>query len=205
LQEEDNSPEVKKIITNINDISEKLDNKGGGDSGKLEVQDNLLKELRALDKLDSETEWPKEEKELKDSFYELEDLLNRVKNNGDSGDLKMEAVEAHFKEFKSKIEQIIKEKSIIHAKELIKEIDSLEFSIRDILAGPQMDISMINGINNTFSDINWKDSNKARTLLNQAIQSINNGNVSNLRPILIQIINVMDREDAKKLTDKLTR
>jgi molecular chaperone DnaK len=205
LQEEDNSPEVKKIITNINDISEKLDNKGGGDSGKLEVQDNLLKELRALDKLDCETEWPKVEKELKDNFYELEELLNRIKSNGDEGGLKMEAIDAHMKEFRVKIEQIIKEKSVIHAKELIEEIDSLDFNIRDILAGPQMDISMINSINSNFSNTNWKDSNKARTLLNQAIQSINNGNVSNLRPILIEIIDVMDREDAEKITGKLTR
>ena len=205
LQEENNSKEVEKIITNINGITEQLEHKGGGDSGKLEVQDNLLKELRALDKLDSETEWPKVEKELKENFYELEELLNKVKNNNDEGDLKMEAIDAHMQEFKVKIEQIIKEKSVIHAKELIEEIDSLDFNIRDILAGPQMDISMINNINSNFSSTNWKDSNKARTLLNQAIQSINNGNVSNLRPILIQIIDVMDREDAEKLTGKLTR
>ena len=68
-----------------------------------------------------------------------------------------------------------------------------------------LNISMINNINSNFSSTNWKDSNKARTLLNQAIQSINNGNVSNLRPILIQILDVMDRDDAEKLTGKLTR
>ena len=135
----------------------------------------------------------------------IEELLNKVKNSGDEGDLKMEAIDAHIEEFRVKIEQIIKEKSVIHAKELIEEIDSLDFNIRDILAGPQMDISMINSINANFSSTKWKDSNKARTLLNQAIQSINNGNVSNLRPILIEILDVMDREDAAKLTGKLTR
>ncbi len=205
LQEENNSKEVEKIITNVNGIAEQLENKGGGDSGKLEVQDNLLKELRALDKLDSETEWPKVEKELKENFYELEELINKVKNNDDDGGLKMETIEAHMEEFKVKIEQIIKAKDVIHANELIKEIDSLDWSIRDILAGPQMDISMINNINSNFSSTKWKDSNKARTLLNQAIQSINNGNVSNLRSILIEIIDVMDRDDAEKLTGKLTR
>ncbi|HSD07655.1 Hsp70 family protein [Flavobacterium sp.] len=205
LQEENNSKEVEKIITNINGIAEQLEHKGGGDSGKLEVQDNLLKELRALDKLDSETEWPKVEKELKENFYDLEDLLNKVKINGEEGNLKMEAIDAHMEEFKVKIEQIIKAKNVIHAKELMDEIDSLDFNIRDILTGPQMDVSMINSINSNFSNTNWKDSNKARVLLNQAMQSINNGNVSNLRPILIQIIDVMDRDDAEKLTGKLTR
>ena len=205
LKEDNNSPEVEKIITNINDIAEKLDNKGGGDSGKLEVQDNLLKELRALDKLDTETEWPKVEKELKESFYDLEELLDKIKRNGDEENLKMEAIEAHMDEFRTKIEQIIKAVDIYHAKELIKEIEGLDWSLRDILAGPQMDISMINQINNTFADINWKDSNKARVLLNQAIQAINNGNVSNLRPILVEIIGVMELEDANKLTGKLTR
>ena len=205
LQEENNSTDIEKIISNINEISEKLENKGGGDSGKLEVQDNLLKELRALDKLDSATEWPKVEKELKENFYELEELLNKVKRNDDEGDLKMEAIDAHIEEFKVKIEQIIKTKDLILAKELINEIDSLDWNIRDILAGPQMDISMINNINTNFSSTNWKDSNKARILLNQAIQAINNGNVSNLRPILFEIIEVMDRDDAEKLTGKLTR
>jgi molecular chaperone DnaK len=205
LQEDNSSTEVAKIITNINNIAEQLEHKGGGDSGKLEVQDNLLKELRALDKLDSETEWPKLEKELKENFYELEELLNKVKRNDDQGDLKMEAIDAHIEEFRAKIEQIIKATDVIHANELIKEISSLDWEIRDILAGPQMDISMINNMNSTFSDINWKDSNKARTLLNQAIQAINNGNTSNLRQMLIQIINVMVLEDAEKLTGKLTR
>ncbi|MDA6069207.1 Hsp70 family protein [Flavobacterium sp. AC] len=205
LQEENNSKEVGKIIGNINGIAEQLEHKGGGDSGKLEVQDNLLKELRALDKLDSETEWLKVEKELKDNFYDLDELLNRIKSNGDEGGLKMEAIDTHMEEFRVKIEQIIKEKSVIHAKELIEEIDRLDFNIRDILAGPQMDISLINNINSNFSSTNWKDSNKARTLLNQAIQSINSGNVSSLRPILIQILDVMDRDDAEKVTGKLTR
>ena len=117
----------------------------------------------------------------------------------------MDAIEAHMDEFRTKIEQIIKAKDVYHAKELIKEIEGLDWSLRDILAGPQMDISMINQINNTFADINWKDSNKARVLLNQAIQAINNGSVSNLRPILVEIIGVMELEDANKLTGKLTR
>lgn len=205
LQEDNNSTEVAKIITNINDIAEQLEHKGGGDSGKLEVQDNLLKELRAIDKLDTEMEWPKVEKELKEKFYNLEELLDKIEKNDDEGDLKMEAIHAHIKEFKIKIEQIIKIKDVIHAHELIKEISSLDWDIRDILAGPQMDISMIHNINSTFSDINWKDSNKARTLLNQGIQAINNGNTSNLRQLLIQIIGVMVLEDAEKLTGKLTR
>ena len=205
LQEDNNYIEVEKIISNINDIAQQLEHKGGGDSGKLEVQDNLLKELRAIDKLDIEMEWPKIEKELKENFYELEKLLNKVKNNKDEGDLKMEAIEAHMEEFKIKIEQIIKTKNIILAKDLISEIDNLDWNIRDILAGPQMDISMINNLNSNFSSINWKDSNKARALLNQAIKDINNGTVSNLRSILIEIIHVMERDDAEKLTGKLTR
>ena len=110
-----------------------------------------------------------------------------------------------MEEFKIKIEQIIKVKDVIQAKELIEEISGLDFSIKAELAGPQMDIAVINMINSNFADTKWKDSNKARTLLNQAIQSINNGNVSNLRPLLIEIIEVMDREDAEKLTGKLTR
>lgn len=205
LQDENNSKEVADIISNINEIADQLEHKGGGDSGKLEIQDNLLKELRALDKLDVATEWPKVEKELKDNFYQLEDLLSKIEGNDDDGKLKMNAINAHVEEFKVKIEQIIKAKDVILARELNKEIDDLDWNLRDIVAGPQMDISMINNINNSFSDITWKDSNKAKSLLNQAIQSVNSGNVANLRPLLVEIIGVMELEDAEKLTGKLTR
>jgi molecular chaperone DnaK len=205
LQDENNSNEAADIISNINEIADQLEHKGGGDSGKLEVQDNLLKELRALDKLDVATEWPKVEKELKENFYQLEDLLSKIEGYDDDGKLKMNAINAHVEEFKVKIEQIIKAKDVILARELNKEIDDLDWNLRDIVAGPQRDVSMINNINNTFSDITWKDSNKAKSLLNQAIQSINSGNIANLRPLLVEIIGVMELEDAEKLTGKLTR
>ena len=117
----------------------------------------------------------------------------------------MGAVNAHLDEFKHRIEHIIKAKDIKAGKELILEIGQLDFALRDAASGGMMDVMMIQHINDDFTNIKWKDAGKARVLLNQAIQSINNRKIGNLRPLLIQIIELMDRGDAEAFLGKLTR
>lgn len=193
------------IIGRLDELEGQLENEKGSTDGKFKILDNLRKELRTLDTLEQEAEWPKVEKELKDSFYSLEDLLKEVQSNTADNNLNMNAVNAHIQEFRQKIEHIIKAKDIKAGKELIQEIGQLDFALRDAASGGMMDVMVIQHINEDFSNIKWKDAGKARVLLNQAIQSINNGKLGNLRPLVGQIIDVMDRESAKEFTDKLTR
>lgn len=193
------------MIEKLEDLETQLENEKGSADGKFKILENLRKELRTLDTLELETEWPKVEKELKNSFYELEELLEKVKDNSEGNNLNMEKVDAHLEEFRQKIEQIIKAKDIITAKELILEIGQLDFALRDAASGGMMDVMMIQHINEDFANIKWKDSSKARILLNQAILAINGGRLSNLRPLVVQIIDVMDRESAEAFTGKLTR
>jgi molecular chaperone DnaK len=67
---------------NANDVSEKLEaleeqleNEKGSADGKMKILDGLRKELLKLDSAEKVAEWPKVEEELKDAFYELEDLI----------------------------------------------------------------------------------------------------------------------------------
>jgi molecular chaperone DnaK len=157
--------------------------------------------LRELEKEEKDAEWPKVEKELKEVFYELEDLVEKIKRNADDENLNMSKIESHLEEYKKKVEHIIKEKNIKEAKELTIEIGKLDFELRNAVTGNAMDVQFLRHINDTFSSYRWKDAYKARQLVNQGLQMAANGNTSGIRNILIQIISLMP--DNEKPTNTL--
>jgi molecular chaperone DnaK len=195
-------------MINANNVSEKLDaleeqleNEKGSADGKMKILDGLRKELLNLDSAEKVAEWPTVEQELKDVFYELEDLIRKIKHNNDDGDLNMEKVEAHIQEYKKTIEQVIKDKNTKEAKNLISEIGTLDFNVRNAVSGNAMDVQFLRHIDSEFNTYDWKDRNKARQLCNQGLQLATAGNTNAIRPILIQIIALMP--DDEKPTDTL--
>jgi molecular chaperone DnaK len=201
---------AKHVAQNVNadDISEKLDvfeeqleNEKGSADGKMKILDGLRKELLKLDGAEKSAEYPKVEEDLKEAFYELEDLIEKIKRNGDDGNLNISQIESHLEEYRKKVEHIIKEKNIKEAKELTREIGQLDFELRNAVTGNAMDVQFLRHINDTFNSYHWKDANKARQLVNQGLQMATNGNTSGIRNILIQIIGLMP--DNEKPTNTL--
>ncbi len=136
-------------------------------------------------------EYPKVEKELKEAFYELEDLIEKIKRNGDDRDLNIKQIDSHLEEYRKKIEQIIRDKNIKEAKELTKEIKYLDLELRNAVTGNAMDVMFLRHINDGFSSFHWKDTSKARQLVNQGLQMAMNGHTSGIRSIIVQIIALM--------------
>lgn len=201
---------AKRIAQKVNadDVAEKLDafeeqleNEKGSADGKMKILDGLRKELLKLDGAEKSAEYPKVEEELKEAFYELEDLIEKIKRNADDGNLNISQIESHLEEYRKKVEHIIKEKNIKEAKELTREIGQLDFELRNAVTGNAMDVQFLRHINDTFSSYHWKDANKARQLVNQGLQMATNGNTSGIRNILIQIIGLMP--DNEKPTNTL--
>lgn len=195
------------LKVNANDVSQRLEeletqleNEGVSADGKLKIQDGLRKELLKLDSAEKIVEWPKVEQELKDTFYELEDLIEKIKANSDDDDLNMDKVEAHIQEYKKTIEQVIKDKNIKEAKHLISEIGSLDFNLRNAVTGNAMDVQYLKHIDNDFNSYHWKDRNKARQLCNQGLQMATAGNTGGIRNILVQIIALMPDDEKPKDT-----
>jgi molecular chaperone DnaK len=187
---------------NANDIFEKLvalaeqlASQGSSADGKFKIQDGLRKELLKLDSAEKVAEWPKVEQELKDAFYELEDLIEKIKANSDVDDLNMDKVEAHIQEYKKTIEQVIKDQNTKDAKHLISEIGSLDFNLRNAVTGNAMDVQFLKHIDSDFNSYHWKDRNKARQLCIQGLQMATAGNTSGIRPILIQLIELMPENE----------
>lgn len=179
-----NSSEITK---NIEALEAQLENDGGGADGKMKIQDALRKELLKLDSAEKVAEWPKVEQELKDAFYELEDLIELIKANGDDDNLNMERLEVHNEENKKKVEHIIKHKDIKAAKELADEIIGLSIELRNTVSGGDVDKRRIEYHDREFNTLDWKDKNKARILVNQGLKFIQEGKTSQLKPLLHQI------------------
>lgn len=176
--------EIKDVLVNL---EEQLEREGGSPDGRMKIQNDLRKELLKLDSAEKETEWPKVQKELTDTFYEFENLIKKIKENNDGEDLNLNQLEAHIQEYKTTIEQIIKDKNIKTAKEIIEEIGSLDTEIRNEVSGGAVDINRLKYHDREFNTLRWKDKTKARQLINQGLQLIANGRTRDLRPILHEI------------------
>jgi molecular chaperone DnaK len=155
--------------------------------GRLRLMDDYRKSLLELDKADRLNEWPIIEEALKKEFYELEDLIEKTRENGDDENLNMDKIEAHLQEYRQNVELIIKAKDKMRAKELKDEIFGITLELKNSLTGGTVDIRRIQYHDREFNNLVWKDKNKARLLINQGLKLIAENKADQLRPIILQI------------------
>ncbi|GHT65000.1 hypothetical protein AGMMS50239_23800 [Bacteroidia bacterium] len=184
----------KDILASLETLEQQLDNEKGSDDGKMKILDGLRKELLKLDTLEKQQEWPQIEQELKDAYFKFEELVQKIKMRGDDGDLNMNSIDAELQNIKKNVEHVIKEKNRGAAKELISEISSLDFNLRNAVTGNAMDIKFLQHFNNDFNSFHWKNATKARQLINQGLQMVANGN-NNIRPVLVEIVQLIPRDE----------
>jgi len=183
------------VSRNLSLLEDQLENEKGSADGKMKILDGLRKELLKLDGAEKTAEWPEVEKELKDAFYDLEDLVKKIKENSNEEEVNMEKVEAHIEEYKKTIEHIIKDKNTKEAKNLISEIGSLDFNLRNAVTGNAMDVQYLKHIDSNFGSFHWKDANKAKQLVKQGLQLTVEGNTGAIRAILVQLVALMPENE----------
>jgi len=150
---------------------------------KKDVLDSLRRSLKKLDEIQSASEWPKTEQELKDVFYRLE------KTNKQFGNDKTNRIVEQFKE---QIPEIIKEKNVKVAQEMIDNMRQLDFALIDQGLGAQMEIMMLKNFNDEFNTLDWKDRNRARMTLDRGLQmAANNPSKQSLRQVVIELYNLL--------------
>ena len=176
-----------EILDELNNLADQLEYEKGSADGKMKILDGLRKELLKLDIVEKTAQWPKIEQEVKDAFYSLEQLIEKIKENKYDEDLNMDRIEAHIQEYKTNIEQIIKDQNIRVAKKLIEELDEVNREIRNEVSDGAIDVNRIKYHDEEFNSLKWKDANKARQLINQGLQLISDGRNKELRPLLYQI------------------
>lgn len=174
---------VEKIESEINELERKFDNSKNDVDGKQEVLTNLRKTLKNIDELSETTEWPKLEEELKEEFYRLE------KANKDLGNDRSTQV---VNQLRNQLEEVLKSQDIKLGKALAEEIHSVFFQMTLVY---QL-INFIRQHNQHFGSYHWKDSNRARQLLNEGLQQIGeNPNTDDLHPIVVDLINLLPNDE----------
>jgi molecular chaperone DnaK len=155
---------------------------------KKDVLDTLRRSLKKLDEIQASSEWPKTEEELKDVFYRLEETNQKFGNDKTT---------AIIEQFKEQIPEIIKEKNVKVAQEMIDNMRQLDFALIDQGMGAQFEITLLHHFNDDFDTLDWKDRSRARITLDKGFQiAATNPTKAALRPIVIELYNLLP--DAQK-------
>ena len=185
LKQDGNSDnaQLKKVEAELEQLDKSFENNKNDVDTKSEVLSNLRKSLKTIDELTDITEWPKLEETLKEEFYRLE------KVNNDLGNDKSTQV---VNQFRSQLDEVINAKDVKFGNVLLEEIESFFIHLTFIY---QL-IGFVRNHNENFGSYNWKDSGRARTLLNKGLQIIGeNPDVDELHPVVIAIIECLEPED----------
>lgn len=174
---------AQKIEAEIAELERKFENSKNDVDGKQEVLTNLRKTLKTIDELSETTEWPKLEEELKEEFYRLEEV------NKDLGNDRSTQV---VNQLRNQLEEVLKTQDIKLGKALAEEIHSVFFQMTLVY---QL-IGFIRQHNQHFGSFNWKDSHRARQLLNEGLQQIGeNPTTEDLHPIVVNLINLLPNDE----------
>ncbi len=185
LKQDGNFDNVKlqKIETELKQLEKSFENNKNDVDGKQEILTNLRKTLKAIDELNEATEWPKLEETLKEEFYRLE------KANNDLGNEKTAQV---VNQFRSQLDEVIRAKDVKLGNVLLEEIEGFFIQLTLIY---QL-IGFIRSHNDNFGSFNWKNSGRARSLINKGLQIIGeNPTVDELHPIVISLIDLLPNDE----------
>ena len=193
--EEHDSTKLDKCLSRLEELKQDLKNNENNPSGRITVLNKVRENRREIENHISIDEWPKVSEELKSSFYKAEELIEKIDSGElDAENLNMDKVHTHLEEFRGKIEQIIRNKETIIAKEIISEINQLIMAMLDAIMPGMRERKFIEYIDDNFSEITWTNPTRARQLTNLAISNINsNGELRELERICGQISDLIDR------------
>jgi len=149
------------------------------EAGRLEARSELQKVAREIEKEEKLKEWPNLEEALKEEFYRLEKANNELGN---------EKTTQVVNQFRSQLDEVIRAKDVKLGNVLLEEISGFFVQLTLIY---QL-VGFIRQHNDNFNSYNWKDSGRARTLLNKGMEVISeNPTTDELHPIVIAVIDLI--------------
>lgn len=158
---------------------------------KKEVLNHLRELLRKIEKLDASTEWQRLEKELRKEFDKLEKAQN------DFGNEKSAQL---VNQLRTQTDNAIRTKNVQVGREVLEQINSLFFQ----LTMPYQCMDIIRYCNERFASMHWKDSSRARQLIDRGMEQINdNPTTEGLRQIVAELLKLMPKDEAEGAGGKL--
>jgi molecular chaperone DnaK len=114
--------EIDKVEKELGEIKSQFELDKLASDNQQQVLEKLRKVLKVIDEIESMNELPEMEKELKEAFYNLEEIN---KNKGNEQTTKM------VNDIKPNVEQAIRDKDKKHTSALIEMINTLEFELNN--------------------------------------------------------------------------
>ena len=154
---------------------------------KKEVLNHLRELLRKIEKLDAGTEWQRVEPELRKEFDKLKKAQNEL------GDDKTDLL---VNQLRNQTDDAIRTKNVQVGREVLEQVHSLFFQLTMLYQC----MGIIRYCNDRFATIRWKDSSRARQLVNRGMEQINsNPTTEGLRKIAAELLGLMPEENANNV------
>ncbi len=151
---------------------------------KKEVLKHLRDLLRKIEELDAGTEWQRIEQELREEFDKLEKAQNDLGNDKSA---------QKVNQLRTQTDNAIRTKDVKIGREVLEQVNSLFFQLTMLYQC----MGIIRYCNERFTSMHWKDSSRARQLVNRGMEQINNNpTTEGLRQITAELLGLMPKEDA---------
>ncbi len=162
----------------ISDINNRFEGEKSSEDGRMHLQADIRRAFLKMEEVEQGHEWEALEAEIREEF----DRLERANNDlGNKYDKQVAAV-------RSQVDMAIRSKDVRQGRAVLDDINSLFVAVTLIyqLMG-FIDFHLKN-----FNSIQWKDSNRARQLLQQGKEiAATNPSESTLHPIVRSVIDLM--------------
>ena len=151
------------------------------------VMQHLKEVLRKIEDFKEKTEWSRIEAALRKEFDDLEKANAKLGNSKTN-----KAIET----LRNQIDEVIRKQDVKMAHELKDVVTSLFFQLTMVYQCQYV----IEDLNRDFNSIEWKDSNRARLLINQGLAEINDQPTrEKLQPIAAALLELLpEREKARR-------
>jgi molecular chaperone DnaK len=186
------------LIGELETLEKQLEYDAGSDDGRLKIQEELIKirtQITGGDRI--ERVWKKTKKELEKSLNELEELIQKVEvyiplmqmmgNAENLNKIDIADYKVRFNEYKNRKEQIEKEKNSVAARDLIKNIGSDIYNIRDILTDGALTRALLESKANHFNIEEWLNPNLAKQLILQGLSIPTPGRYFKIRAVASEV------------------
>lgn len=149
---------------------------------KKEVLNHLRELLRKIEKLDAGTEWERVEKELREEFDKLEKAQE---------DLGNERSAQLVDQLRTQTDNAIRSKNVQVGREVLEQVTRLFFELTILFQC----MGFIRYCNERFASLLWKDSSRARQLVNRGMEQINNNpTTEGLRQIAAELLELLPKD-----------
>ena len=162
----------------IADINSRFDGEKSSEDGRMHLQADLRRAFLKMEKVEQGHEWEALEAEIREEFDRLEEANNDLGNKYDN---QVAAV-------RSQVDMAIRSKDVRQGRAVLDDIRGLFVAVTLIY---QL-MGFIDYHLKNFNSIQWKDSNRARQLLQQGKEiASTNPSESTLHPIVRSVIDLM--------------